>query len=48
MATIKFNGATDVRPVTTSESKAAALTLAEAFAVDEVAHYFIDAPDTVH
>ena len=38
----------EVRTVKVSEYKAAAYALAEAFAEDDVARYFIDTPDTAH
>jgi hypothetical protein len=40
--------ADDVRIVTAAEYKEAALCLAEAFAEDDVARYFIDVPDREH
>lgn len=38
----------DIRVVTAAEYKEAALCLAEAFAQDDVARYFIDVPDRAH
>ncbi len=44
-AAIKAN---DVRIVTKAQYKEAALCIAEAFASDDVARYFIDTPDRAH
>ena len=43
-----IGSANDVRILKKAEYKGAALCLAEAFAADDVARYFIDTPDRSH
>lgn len=45
---ISFESSEEVRVIGIAEYEQAAKCLAEAFAVDEVARYFIDTPDMAH